>query len=85
MLDGSSPKHRLIASAMELAKARPWRNISLLEIATNASIPLAEARKDFQSKAQVLAAFSRAVDHAVLEKFPKLFRQGRESKMVHGQ
>lgn len=70
MLEGTSPRDRLIAAALRLAEKRGWRDLSLGEIAGEAGIPLAEMRREFQSKGQILAAFSRAVDQAVLEKFP---------------
>ncbi len=69
MLDSPIPRDRIIAAALRLAEKRGWRDLSLGEIAAEAGIPLAEMRPVFQSKAQILAAFSRAVDQAVLEKF----------------
>jgi ubiquinone biosynthesis protein COQ9 len=70
MLDATTPRGRLIAAALRLAETRGWRDLSLGEIAREAGIPLAQMRKEFQSKGQILAAFSRAVDQAVIEKFP---------------
>jgi AcrR family transcriptional regulator len=70
MLDGPSNRDRIIAAALRLAEKRGWRDLSLGEIAAEAGIPLVELRKEFQSKGQILAAFSRALDLAVLEKFP---------------
>jgi AcrR family transcriptional regulator len=55
---------------LRLAETRGWRDLSLGEIAAEAHVPLVEFRKEFQSKGQILAAFSRAIDLAVLEKFP---------------
>ncbi|MGO9546889.1 MAG: TetR/AcrR family transcriptional regulator [Rhodomicrobium sp.] len=69
MLESATPRDRIIAAALRLAETRGWRDLSLGEIAAGADLPLAEMRKDFQSKGQILAAFSRAVDQAVLEKF----------------
>jgi AcrR family transcriptional regulator len=69
MLDSSTPRDRIIAAALRLAETRGWRDLSLGEIAAEAGIPLAEVRPVFQSKGQILAAFSRAIDMAVLEKF----------------
>jgi len=70
MLDGYTHRDRIIKAALKLAETRGWRDLSLGEIAAEAQIPLIEFRKEFQSKAQILAAFVRAVDLAVLEKFP---------------
>jgi ubiquinone biosynthesis protein COQ9 len=70
MFDSASPRDRIIAAALRLAERRGWHDLSLAEIAAEAAIPLAEFRKHFQAKAQILAAFSRAVDGAVIAKFP---------------
>ncbi|MGC2602934.1 MAG: TetR/AcrR family transcriptional regulator, partial [Rhodomicrobium sp.] len=70
MLDSTKPRDRIIAAALRLAEGRRWRELSLGEIAREAGIPLIELRREFQSKGQMLAAFSRALDQAVLEKFP---------------
>ncbi len=70
MLDSTKPRDRIIAAALRLAESRGWRELSLGEIAREAGIPLIELRREFQSKGQMLAAFSRALDQAVIEKFP---------------
>lgn len=69
MLEGGTPRDRIIAAALRLVESQGWRDLSLGEIAGEAGIPLASLRAEFQSKGQILAAFSRAVDQAVLEKF----------------
>lgn len=69
MLEGTEPRERIISAALRLAETRSWRDLSLGEIAAEAGIPLLEFRHAFQSKAQVLAAFSRLVDKEVLKKF----------------
>ncbi len=69
MLDSETPRDRIIAAAMRLAETRGWRELSLGAIAGEAGIPLAEMSREFQSKTQILSAFSRAVDQAVLAKF----------------
>ena len=70
MLEGTTNRDRIIAAALRLAETRGWRDLSLGEIAAEAQAPLIEFRKEFQSKGQILAAFSRAIDLAVIEKFP---------------
>ncbi|ADP72255.1 regulatory protein TetR [Rhodomicrobium vannielii ATCC 17100] len=70
MLDGYTHRDRIIKAALKLAETSGWRDLSLGEIAAEAQIPLIEFRKEFQGKSQILAAFVRAVDLAVLEKFP---------------
>jgi ubiquinone biosynthesis protein COQ9 len=70
MLEGGTVRERIISASLRLAGERGWRDLSLGEIAAEAGAPLVELRKEFQSKAQILAAFSHALDIAVLEKFP---------------
>jgi ubiquinone biosynthesis protein COQ9 len=70
MLDATTSRDRIVAAALRLAETRAWRDLSLSEIASEAAVPLAQMLKEFQSKGQILAAFSRAVDQAVVEKFP---------------
>ncbi|MGO8954438.1 MAG: TetR family transcriptional regulator [Rhodomicrobium sp.] len=69
MLDSTLARDRIVAAALRLAETNGWRELSLGEIAAGAGIPLGEMRREFQSKGQMLAAFSRALDQAVLEKF----------------
>ena len=70
MFDTGTPRDRIIAAAMRLAETRGWRSLSLGEIAAEAGVPLAELAREFKCKAQILAAFTRALDDAVLAKFP---------------
>ena len=70
MLEGGTVRERIISASLRLAEERGWRDLSLGEIAAEAGVPLVELRKEFQGKAQILAAFARALDIAVLEKFP---------------
>ncbi|MGE0626812.1 MAG: TetR family transcriptional regulator [Hyphomicrobiaceae bacterium] len=66
MIDTDTEKGRLVATAMKLAAARPWRDISLRGIAEEAGVSLAVVRVHFDSKTAILAAFSRAADEVVL-------------------
>lgn len=68
MLDQTSRRGKIIDAALRLAETRGWSGLSLDEIASAAGCNLAEFRQEFQSKAQILAAFTRAVDDAVLAK-----------------
>jgi ubiquinone biosynthesis protein COQ9 len=66
VIDLSGPKGRIIDAALALATERPWGAVSLRDIAERAEFSLAQMREQFSSKADVLAAFARAVDDAVL-------------------
>ncbi len=68
MLDQATPKGKIIEAAFRLAAARGWSGLSLDEIAAEAGLNLAEFRREFQTKAQILGAFTRAVDDSVLSR-----------------
>lgn len=68
MLDELRPDGRLIAAAMRLAAQKPWRDVTLAAIAADAGLGLADLKPHFASKADILAAFMRAADDAVLAK-----------------
>lgn len=68
MLDQTTRRGKIVEAALRLAGERGWSALSLDEIAAAAGLNLAEFRQEFQSKAQILAAFTRAVDDAVLAK-----------------
>lgn len=63
-------KDRIVDAALRLAVTRPWNEISLLEIAQAAGSNLLELRGSFNSKADIVAAFTRRVDNEVLAKAP---------------
>ena len=68
MIDTTTPKGKLIAAALKLAESRAWADISMLEIADAAGMPLDEVRRAFGAKSQLLAAFMRTVDDEVLKR-----------------
>jgi len=71
MLDLSTPKGRIIAAALRLAGERPWADVTLTDIAKAAEVNLNDVRREFNSKAEIVAAFVRAVDDEVLARAPK--------------
>lgn len=64
-------KGRIIDAALKLAMERQWGRVSLRDIAERAEIGLVEMREHFSSKGEVLAAFARVVDDAVLAALPE--------------
>ena len=44
---------------MRLAGERPWRDVTVADIATAANANLNEVRREFNSKAEIVAAFVR--------------------------
>lgn len=68
MLDQSTRSGRIIAAALKLGEGQPWQDISVQDIAGEAGASLGDLREEFSSKMDILAAFSRAADAAVLKK-----------------
>lgn len=76
MIDLTSPKGKLISAALKLAEAKPWHDITMLEIAAAAGMPLDEVRRAYGAKSQILAGFMRLVDDAVLKRAPTKVAEG---------
>jgi AcrR family transcriptional regulator len=70
MLDQVTPKGRILAAALECAAKKSWADVTLLDIAEAAKLPLHELRGLFVSKTDIIAALLRAVDDEVLSKAP---------------
>jgi ubiquinone biosynthesis protein COQ9 len=68
MLDFASTRGKIVDAALRLAATSGWSGLSLGQIAQGAAIGLADFRKEFSSKADILAAYTRMVDDAVLAK-----------------
>ncbi len=64
----NGPEARIVAAALRLAALRPWSEVTLFDIAEGAGVTLAGMRRSFKSKSEILAAFARTIDDAVLEK-----------------
>jgi ubiquinone biosynthesis protein COQ9 len=77
MLDQLTIKGRLVAAAMKLAAERPWRDVTLSDIAESAGVSLVDVRNEFSSKGDVIATFVRMVDDAVVARAPR--RSGTQS------
>lgn len=71
MLDQLTIRGRLVAAALKLAAEKPWREVTLQDIAQSAGVSLVDLRHEFGSKGEVLAAFVRMVDDAVLARAPQ--------------
>lgn len=71
MLDTADPRNAFIAAALRLAAERPWADITLADIADAAGSTLADLKKAFSSKGEIIAAFISAVDEEVLARVPK--------------
>ncbi len=74
MLDLATPRGRIIDAALRLAAIKPWRDVSLNEIAQSAGVTLVELSKEFYGKLSIMAAFTKLVDEQVLAR----------ARLVHG-
>lgn len=70
MIDETTEKGRIVAAALRLASGRPWKEISLLDIAEAAGMRMVDFKSVFASKAEILSAFSREVDDDMLRRAP---------------
>jgi ubiquinone biosynthesis protein COQ9 len=71
MIDTTTPKGRILAAALALAAERPWREVSLADIADKAGVSLVDLKASFDSKAEMLVAFSGLVDDEMLRRAPR--------------
>jgi ubiquinone biosynthesis protein COQ9 len=78
MIDPSTPKGRVLAAALECAAARSWAEVSLLDVAEHAKVPLGEMRALFPSRSAILAELVRRVDAQVLSRAERA--QGQEKR-----
>ena len=62
MLDTYTRQGRILASALECAAKKSWAEVSLLDIAEGANLPLSELRAEFATKSSIIAGVLRAVD-----------------------
>ena len=74
MFDLSTPRGRIIDAALNLAAEKPWKDVSLNEIAQRAGVSLVELSKEFYGKLSITGAFTKLVDEEVL----------RRARLVHG-
>jgi len=79
MLDETTPKGRILAAALRSAASKSWGEVTLLDIAEAAELPLADLRKEFASETDIIAALLRAVDDEVLKRAAKR-SEGQEKR-----
>jgi AcrR family transcriptional regulator len=68
MFDDFSKRSKAVKAALDLAKERDWGDISLPEIARTANLSLADLRREFSCKSDILRAFQAEVDAEVLSR-----------------
>jgi AcrR family transcriptional regulator len=68
MFDDFSKRSKAVRAALELAKDRAWGDITLADIAQAANLNLADLRREFSCKTDLIRAFQSEVDAEVLAK-----------------
>lgn len=68
MFDDFSRRTKAVRAALELARERGWRDVSLADIAQEAGLGLADLRREFSCKSDILKAFQAEIDAEVLTK-----------------
>ena len=66
MFDDFSKRAKVVRAALDLAKERSWGDISLTDIAQAANLSLADLRREFSCKSDIIRAFQKEVDAEVL-------------------
>ena len=68
MFDDFSKRSKAVRAALDLAEERGWGDISLADIAQAADLSLADLRREFSCKSDIIRAFQKEVDAEVLAK-----------------
>lgn len=79
MLDPYTRKGRILTAALACAARTSWSEVTLLDIAEGAELPLSELRAEFATKTDIIAALLRAVDDEVLKRTAKR-AEGQEKR-----
>lgn len=67
MLDTSQIKEKIIDAALKCGEQQAWSAVTLRDIAQRADVSLSELSLQFQSKREILTAFTKCLDRAVLQ------------------
>ena len=76
MFDEFSKRSKAVRAALELAQQHDWGDITLSDIARQAGLDLADLRREFACKSDILRAFQAEVDAEVLAKMRQADSQG---------
>ena len=68
MFEDFSKRNKAVRAALELATGRDWGDVTLADIAKQAGLDLADLRREFACKSDILRAFQSEVDAEVLAK-----------------
>lgn len=65
-----NPRQKAVAAALRLADIQGWDLTTMRDIAIEAGLSLADLYDLFESKADILVAYGRTIDQAVMAAFP---------------
>ncbi|HUW74784.1 MAG TPA: TetR/AcrR family transcriptional regulator [Methyloceanibacter sp.] len=68
MFEEFSKRNKAVRAALDLAQQRDWGDVTLADIAKHAGLDLADLRREFACKSDILRAFQAEVDAEVLSK-----------------
>ena len=68
MFDDFSKRAKAVRAALDLAAQRGWGDIGLADIAQEAGLSLADLRREFSCKSDIIRAFQAEIDAEVLSK-----------------
>jgi len=68
MFEEFSKRNKAVRTALDLAQQRDWGEVTLADIAKHAGLDLADLRREFACKSDILRAFQAEVDAEVLSK-----------------
>jgi ubiquinone biosynthesis protein COQ9 len=68
MFDDFSKRSKAVRAALDLARERRWGEITLSGIAQAAGLDLADLRREFSCKSDIIRAFQKEIDAEVLAK-----------------
>lgn len=68
MFEEFSKGNKAVRAALDLAQQRDWGDVTLADIAKHAGLDLADLRREFACKSDILRAFQAEVDAEVLSK-----------------
>lgn len=71
MFDEFSKRSKAVRAALELAQEHDWGDITLGDIAKRAGLDVADLRREFACKSDILRVFQAEVDAEVLAKVPQ--------------
>ena len=72
MFEEFSKRNKAVRAALDLAQQRDWGDVTLADIAKHAGLDLADLRREFACKSDILRAFQAEVDAEVLSKVKPL-------------